>query len=93
MAEVAEKLSDAVGKPIRYVSVSPEETKQTQLAAGVPPFLADALSELFAERRKGKESPVSPVIPTVFGWRPASFEEFAARHASIFKGEKPALKV
>lgn len=90
---MAQKLSDAVGKRITYVNVSPEEAKRAQLAAGVPPFLADALSELFAERRKGKESQVSPIIPTIFGWQPASFEEFAGRHASIFKGEKPAPKV
>jgi hypothetical protein len=93
MAEVAEKLSAAAGKPIQYVNVDPEEAKRAQLAAGVPPFLADGLSELFAERRKGKESQVSPIIPTVFGWRPTSFDEFATRHAAIFRGEKAAPKV
>jgi uncharacterized protein YbjT (DUF2867 family) len=90
MAEVAEKLSVACGKPIRYVTVSPEDAKRAQLAAGVPPFLADALGELFAERRKGKESKVSQVIPTVFGRQPMSFDEFATRHAAIFRGEQPA---
>jgi uncharacterized protein YbjT (DUF2867 family) len=93
MTEVAEKLSAACGKPIRYVNVSPEDAKRAQLAAGVPPFLADALGELFAERRKGKESKVSQVIPTVFGRRPTSFDEFATRHAAIFKGEQPAPRV
>ena len=87
MTEVAEKLSVACGKPIRYVTVSAEDAKRAQLAAGVPPFLADALGELFAERRKGKESKVSQVIPTVFGRRPMSFDEFATRHAAIFRGE------
>ncbi len=53
MAEVAEKLSVATGKRIRYVNVAPEEAKRAQLAAGVPPYTADALAELFAERRKG----------------------------------------
>jgi uncharacterized protein YbjT (DUF2867 family) len=52
--EQAQKLSTVTGKPIRYVNVSPEEAKKAQLAAGVPPFLADGLSELFAERRRGK---------------------------------------
>ena len=93
MTEVAEKLSAACGKPVRYVNVSPEDAKRTQLAAGVPPFLADALGELFAERRKGKEATVSPILPTVFGRRPTSFDEFATRHAAIFRGEQPAPKV
>jgi hypothetical protein len=93
MAEVAEKLSHATGKHIQYVNVDPDEARQAQLAAGVPPFLADGLSELFAERRKGKESQVSLVIPAVFGWRPTGFDEFATRHAAIFRGEKPAPRV
>ena len=51
------------------------------------------VGELFAERRKGKESQVSPIIENVFGWRPASFEEFAMRNAAIFRGEQPAPRV
>ena len=53
----------------------------------------DALVELFAERRKGKEAEVSPVIQVVFGWRPTSFADFAQRSAAIFRGERPAPKV
>lgn len=93
MAEVAEKLSAAIGKRVQYVNISPEDAKRAQLAAGVPPFLADALGELFAERRKGKESQVSAVIPTVFGRRATSFDEFARRHAAVFRGEQPAPKI
>src|SRR5215472_14627222 len=77
MAEVAERLSAVLGKRIRYVNVAPEEARQANLSRGMPPYLADALFELFAERRKGKESQVSPVIPEVFGWQPTSFEAFA----------------
>ncbi len=93
MEEVAEKLSTATGKRIRYVNVAPEEAKRAQLAAGVPPFTADALAELFAERRKGKEAQVSPIIQTIFGWRATRFDEFAMRNAAIFRGEQPAPKV
>jgi uncharacterized protein YbjT (DUF2867 family) len=93
MADVAEKLSTATGKSIRYVNVAPEDAKKAQLAAGMPPYMVDALAELFAERRKGKESEVSPVTRTVFGLQPASFEEFATRNAAIFRGEQPVPKV
>ncbi len=87
MTEVAERLAAAVGKPIRYVDVPPEEAKAAQLAAGFSPYLADALFELFAERRRGKEATVSPVLETVFGIRPLRFAEFATRHAARFRGE------
>jgi uncharacterized protein YbjT (DUF2867 family) len=88
MAEVAERLSAATGRPIRYVNVAPEDAKRAQLAAGVPAYMADALAELFAERRRGKEANVSDVIPRIFGRRPTSFGEFAARNAAIFRGEQ-----
>ena len=90
MAEVAEKLSAVVGKSIRYVDVPPEEAKAARLAAGMPPYLADGLDELFAERRNGKESKVWATIEEVFGWHPTSFDTFARRHAAIFRGEQPS---
>jgi uncharacterized protein YbjT (DUF2867 family) len=93
MAEVAEKLSTATGRAIRYVNVEPDEARKAQLAAGVPEYTADALAELFAERRKGKESQVSPVFEEIIGRRPTSFQEFAVRNAAIFRGEQPAPKV
>jgi hypothetical protein len=90
MAEVAEKLSAAIGKTIRYVDVPPEEASKARLAAGMPPYLAEGLDELFAERRKGKESTVWPTIEEVFGRKPTSFDEFARRNAAIFRGEQPS---
>ncbi|HMJ38010.1 MAG TPA: SDR family oxidoreductase [Verrucomicrobiae bacterium] len=93
MAEVAEKLSAATGRPIQYVNVAPEEARRAQLAGGMPQYTADALAELFAERRKGKESQVSPVIEGIIGRRATSFDDFALRNAAIFRGEQPAPKV
>ena len=90
MAEVAERLSAATGKTIRYVDVPPDEAKRAQLAAGMPPYLVDALGELFAERRRGKESVVWPTVGELIG-RPATrFDEFARRHAAVFRGEAKA---
>jgi uncharacterized protein YbjT (DUF2867 family) len=93
MAEVAEKLSTATGRTIRYVNVPPEEATRAQLAAGMPPYTAEALAELFAERRKGKEAEVYPIIETIIGRRATGFDEFATRNAAIFRGEQPTPKV
>jgi len=93
MAEVAGKLSSVTGKPVRYVDVPPDKAREAQLARGVPRFLADALAELFAERRKGKESNVSPMVREILGREPTSFDAFARRNAAIFRGEQPAPKV
>jgi hypothetical protein len=57
------------------------------------PYMADALCELFAERRKGKEGNVSNVIPELFGFSATSFDDFAERNAAIFRGEQPAPRI
>jgi uncharacterized protein YbjT (DUF2867 family) len=93
MAEVAAKLSAATGMPLRYVNVSPEDFRSARLAAGAPPYLVEGLVELFAERRKGKEATVWPTMENVFGRRPTSFDEFAGRHAAVFRGELPSPRV
>ena len=93
MTEVAAKLSAATGKSIRYIDVPPDEARRARLAAGLPPYLAEGLDELFAERRKGKESKVWPTIKEIFGWQPTSFDTFASRNAAIFRGEQPAPRV
>jgi uncharacterized protein YbjT (DUF2867 family) len=93
MTEVAEKLSAATGKTIRYVNVPPEAARQAQLANGMPPYLADALFELFAERRAGKEATVWPNAEELLGRAPTSFDEFAARNAAVFRGDVPPPKV
>jgi uncharacterized protein YbjT (DUF2867 family) len=90
MAEVAQRLSRVIGKEVRYVNVPPDDARKARLAAGMTPYMADALSELFAERRAGKESRVWPTIRDTFGWQPTSLEEFARRNAAIFRGEQPA---
>jgi len=93
MAEVAEALSAATGKTIRYVNISPQEHKSANLGHGMPPYLADALVELFAERRNGKEGQVFPDTATILGRAATSFAEFAARNAPIFRGEQAAPRV
>jgi hypothetical protein len=85
-------MSTATGKTVRYVNVPPAVAKGTQLAAGMPPYLADALEELFAGRRAGSESIVYQTIPELLGRRATSFAEFAARNAAMFRGDPPPTK-
>ena len=45
MTDVAERISSAIGKTVRYVNVKPEERRRALLAAGISPVFADALNE------------------------------------------------
>ena len=85
-SQVAERISQAVGRTIRYVNVAPDEWRQRLLAAGMSPDRVDALDELFRERRQHPESSVYLGTHDVFGIRATPFAEFARRNAAIFSG-------
>ncbi len=87
MTEIAERISRAIGKTVRYVNVTLEEKRRALLAAGIPPERADALDELFSERRKHPASRVYLGTHEAFGIQPTTFAEFARRNAAVFYGE------
>lgn len=90
MTEVAERIAEAVGRPVRYVDADPAVKRAELLAAGIPAFFAEAMDELFAERRSGaEESRVDLGTHERFGVRPTTFAEFTRRHAAVFRGEAP----
>ena len=87
MAEVADRVSRATGKTVRYVAVSRSERRQALIAHGVPTEFADALDRQVEERLKGGlESRVDLSTHQLFNVRPTAFLEFAQRNAQAFGG-------
>jgi uncharacterized protein YbjT (DUF2867 family) len=84
MSDIAERISDAVGKEVVYRNISPGERRNALLQAGMPPDLVDALDEQGEERRRCPESLVSLATHEMFGVRPTTFAEFAREHAAVF---------
>jgi uncharacterized protein YbjT (DUF2867 family) len=87
MEEVAEQISTAIGRAVRYVSITREARRQALLAAGVPSFSVDALDAQAGERLKGTEGTVHPETHTALGIPPTPFADFARRNAGAFLGE------
>jgi len=89
MTEIADQISAAIGKTVRYVNVSPADRQRALLAAGLPAYIVDALDAQARERRKGAtgEAVVHPTAHRKFGIRPTTFAEFARRNAAVFRGE------
>jgi uncharacterized protein YbjT (DUF2867 family) len=89
MGQIAEQISMAIGRTVRYVNVSPAERRQALLAAGLPPFVVDALDVQARERRKGAtgEAVVHRETHTALGIPPTTFAEFARRNAAVWRGE------
>jgi uncharacterized protein YbjT (DUF2867 family) len=86
MADIAEQISQATGKRVRYVAISPEERRKTLLALGAPPYFADALYEQAIERLRNPNAQVYLDTHETFGVKPTTFGEFASRCASALQG-------
>jgi uncharacterized protein YbjT (DUF2867 family) len=87
MAEVAGHISDAIGKPVRYINVSSKDKLREWLNAGYPPQRADAFAQLFDERRRLGHSTVDLSTHRRFGIAPTTFAHFARRNAPMFRGD------
>ncbi|MGH6630081.1 MAG: SDR family oxidoreductase [Burkholderiales bacterium] len=84
-AELAEKLSAALGAPVKYVDVPPEVFKQGALASGTPEFYADMLLDLYRFYIEGGAQHVSGDVEKVTGRKPRTFDDFARDHAAAFR--------
>jgi uncharacterized protein YbjT (DUF2867 family) len=87
-AQVADKISAAVGKKVTYVDVSLEAAKKTLLDGGAPEWFAEGQMEQFRFRWQGKQSCVTSTIADVARKKPTTFDEFAREHAPYFRGER-----
>jgi uncharacterized protein YbjT (DUF2867 family) len=84
MTEVAALISDAIGRPVQYVSVSPEQQRETMLAAGVPRDFADAVLDQAYGRLRHPEAQVLLETHKELDIEPTTFGEFIRRHKHLF---------
>ena len=80
--EVAERLSAATGRQVRYVDVP------ALAGAGLPGWLVDRLIELNTMMAAGHAAGVADEVATLLGRQPRTFEQFAAEHRAAFGGEQ-----
>lgn len=90
MVEIAERISAAIGKEVRYVNVSLEERRAALLSAGTPTHFVDDLIDQAIERRKRPLSDIHLETHSRFGIRPTTFREFAIRNSQAFGAMKHA---
>ncbi|MBV8860045.1 MAG: SDR family oxidoreductase [Acidobacteria bacterium] len=85
--EVAAKLSEATGRSINYVPISPEQFRAGALGAGLPEWLVSALERLNEIFAAGHAAGVTDAVRRVGQTEPTPFDQFARDHAAAFKGE------
>ncbi|HVF43709.1 MAG TPA: SDR family oxidoreductase [Pyrinomonadaceae bacterium] len=86
-ADAAAKISEATGRPVRYVALTPEQFREGALAQGLPEWLVSALERLNEFFASGDAAQVTHDVRNVGGREPKTFEEFARDHAAAFKAE------
>jgi len=85
ITEVAQILSEASGREIRYIDVPESAARDGMLQAGLPQWQVDALMELHAINKQGRWSAVTSDVQEVTGRPATSFEHFARDHAAKFQ--------
>ena len=83
-ADMAQRLSKAVGRTITFVDIPPEAMRAALAELGFPAWQADGLLEEFAMYRRGAAGGVEPGAREALGRLPRSFAEFARDYAPLF---------
>jgi uncharacterized protein YbjT (DUF2867 family) len=82
--EMAEKLSEVLGRRIQFVDVPPEAMREMLISVGLPVWQADGLIEDYAHYSRGEASEVSTGVQDATGEPPRSFDDFARDYAHAF---------
>jgi uncharacterized protein YbjT (DUF2867 family) len=91
MPSIAGLISQAIGMPVRYVPISPDERRKALLAAGASHYFVDGLYEQAVERLRNPTAQIFLEAHEAFGVTPTTFAEFAQRNASGFSGQRAAV--
>jgi uncharacterized protein YbjT (DUF2867 family) len=88
--QVAEKLSKATGRTIKYVDLPVAEVKKAMLGSGMPEWSADAVLDLTSLYREGGASLVDPTVEQLMARKRNTFDQFARDYVSAFRTEERA---
>jgi uncharacterized protein YbjT (DUF2867 family) len=82
--EMAQQLSQAIGRTITFVDVAPESMQAALANLGFPAWQADGLLEEFAMYRRGEAAGVESGVQEALGRPPRAFDAFARDYAQRF---------
>ncbi len=82
--DMANVLSQVLGREIRYVAVSDEMASGGMRAQGMPDTAIAALMELFESYKQGKYAPTVTAVPSITGRAATSFQQYVANNRAIY---------
>ncbi len=83
-AEMASQLSEALGKPVRFVDIPSSAMREALLSFGMPEWQADGLIEDYEHYSRGEAGAVSSAVEEVTGKAPRPFRTFAQDFKQAF---------
>jgi uncharacterized protein YbjT (DUF2867 family) len=84
--DVAEALSEVVGKEVSYIDVSLEKAKEAMLNRGIPEWRADALNEYAKAHSEGYSNFTTEDVEQLTGHPATSYKKFATYFERVFRG-------
>jgi uncharacterized protein YbjT (DUF2867 family) len=85
-ADIANILSSATGKVVKYVDVPPEAARTSMLGAGMPAEIVEVLLEHYRVMKLGHTARVSDSVEEIIGQKATYFEAFAQQERKAFVG-------
>lgn len=79
---LAAVLAEISGKPVAAVALTAEQLGGGLRAAGLPPFLADALADFDVQASRGYHAIVTPTVKALTGREPTSVRDFLKANAA-----------
>lgn len=83
--EIAQKLSDALGRSVQFIDVPPEAMHDTLLQVGFPTWQAEGLIEDYAHYARGEAAVITDDSKEATGQTPRSFAAFASDYTAAFE--------
>lgn len=85
--EMAIELSEAFGKPVKFVDVPPEGMLQTLLGMRMPRWQAEGFIEDYDHYRRGEAAAITSTVRDITGEPATRFAQFAADYTRQFLGK------
>src|SRR5699024_6119676 len=83
--EMADQLSEALGRSVTYIDTSDDKIRGALLNAGLPEWQELWLIELFAHYNREEAEATNDTVTQVPGYAPRRLEDFARDYADVFK--------
>jgi uncharacterized protein YbjT (DUF2867 family) len=85
--QAAEIISAVIGKPVRFVDETPDESRTRRVREGVPPAVIESILAIAGyQRAGGKTVTLTTTIADLIGRPPLTVVEFVREHTSSFRG-------